>query len=212
VAIIPNGIDLPPPASIVSSSRQRFVLALGRIHPKKGLDRLLRAWAKVERHNPNWRLRIIGPGELGHDAELRSLASNLKLDHVSIEPPIFGGEKYVAFRQADIFVLPSLNENFGLTVAEALTAGTPVISTKGAPWSGLEIEHCGWWIDHGVDALASALERAMALPKNELCDMGARGRAWMARDFGWEAIARKTVALYAWAGRGAERPNFVYPD
>ena len=78
-------------------------------------------------------------------------------------------------------VLPTLNENFGLTVAEALAAGTPAISTKGASWSGLEREGCGWWIDHGVEPLAAALAHAMALPREALKAMGDKGREWMVR-------------------------------
>src|SRR5262249_10933006 len=147
----------------------------GRIHPKKGLDHLIRAWAKVETGYDHWRLRIVGPAELGHDAELRTLAENLKLSRVSIEPAIYGDRKYAAFREADIFVLPTLNENFAMTVAEALAAGTPVISTKGAPWAGLEVNRCGWWIDHGIEPLAAALNDAMTLPREELRAMGARG-------------------------------------
>ena len=209
VAIIPNGIDLPQlhsnPAS--TDAADRVVLSLGRIHPKKGLDRLVRAWAKVEAAHPGWRLRIVGPAELGHDAQLRALAATLKLSRVSIEPAIYGEEKYAAFREADLFVLPTLNENFAMTVAESLAAGTPVISTKGAPWAGLEVERCGWWIDHGIEPLAAALSGAMALPRAELRAMGARGQAWMARDFGWDAIASKMAAVYTWLAGKAAAPN-----
>ena len=122
VAIIPNGIDLPQPHESMTgrNSADRVVLSLGRIHPKKGLDRLVRAWAKVEAAHPDWRLRIVGPAELGHDVELRALAATLKLSRVSIEPAIYGEEKYTAFREADVFVLPTLNENFAMTVAESL--------------------------------------------------------------------------------------------
>lgn len=212
VAVVPNGIDLPPTTRATKTSAERVVLSLGRIHPKKGLDRLLHAWARVERRYPDWRLRIVGPGEHGHDIDLRALAVSLKLAHASIEPPVYNDDKYAAFRDADIFVLPSLNENFGLTVAESLAAGTPVIATKGGPWAGLEDKRCGWWIDHGIDPLASTLERAMALPREELFEMGARGRTWMACDFGWDVAARKMTAVYAWAARGAARPRFVYLD
>jgi glycosyltransferase involved in cell wall biosynthesis len=131
VAIIPNGIDLPEPHGnpTRAGSADRVVLSLGRLHPKKGLDRLVRAWAKVEAAHPGWRLRIVGPPEMDHDVELSALAATLKLNRVSIEPAIFGEEKYTAFREADFFVLPTLNENFAMTVAESLAAGTPVIST-----------------------------------------------------------------------------------
>jgi glycosyltransferase involved in cell wall biosynthesis len=211
VAIIPNGIDLPEPQGnrTRADSADRVVLSLGRIHPKKGLERLVRAWAKVEAAHPGWRLRIVGPPEVDHDAQLKALAATLKLSRVSIEPAIYGEEKYAAFREADFFVLPTLNENFAVTVAEALAAGTPVISTKGAPWAGLEAECCGWWIDHGIEPLAAALSGAMAMPREKLSAMGRRGRAWVARDFGWDAIASKMAAVYAWLAGKAARPEWV---
>ena len=115
----------------------------------------------------------------------------LGLTRVSVEGPIYGDAKTAAYREADLFVLPTLNENFGLTVAEALAAGTPAISTKGAPWSGLESEGCGWWIDHGVEPLAAALAHAMALPREALKAMGDKGREWMARDFSWDRVAQR---------------------
>jgi glycosyltransferase involved in cell wall biosynthesis len=211
VAIIPNGIDLPQSQGHASGAgaADRLVLSLGRIHPKKGLDRLVHAWGKVEAAHPGWRLRIVGPSEVDHEAQLRTLVATLKLGRVSIEPAIYGEEKCTAFREADFFVLPTLNENFAMTVAESLAAGTPVISTKGAPWAGLEVERCGWWIDHGIEPLAAALSDAMVLPRTELRAMGARGQAWVARDFGWDAIASKMAAVYAWLAGTADPPEWV---
>jgi glycosyltransferase involved in cell wall biosynthesis len=211
VAIVPNGVDLPDLADVSRPhSDDRQVLALGRIHPKKGLDRLVRAWAQVERDFPAWSLRIVGPAEVGHDNELRSIANNLDVKRVSIEGPVYSEAKLAAYRCADLFVLPTLNENFGMTVAESLAAGTPVISTKGAPWPGLGTERCGWWIDHGVEALASVLKAAMATPREDLEAMGARGRAWMARDFGWDRIARDMLDVYRWLRGGGEPPPMVH--
>ena len=136
VAIVPNGIDVPELGahSISATAAGRVVLSLGRIHPKKGLDRLVRAWAKVEAVHPDWRLRIVGPDELGHAGELAALAAELNARRVSVEKSLAGDAKIAAYQQADLFVLPTLNENFAITVAEALAAGTPVIATKGAPW------------------------------------------------------------------------------
>ena len=211
VAIIPNGIDLPELAWSQSAAPavERVVLSLGRIHPKKGLARLVRAWSKVEARYPAWRLRIAGPPERGHDNELRALAVSLGLTHVSVEGPIYGEAKTSAYRCADVFVLPTLNENFGLTVAEALAAGTPVISTKGAPWSGLEREGCGWWIEHGIEPLAAALAHAMALPSEALKVMGDKGREWMARDFSWDCVGRNMLDVYLWLARDAEPPPAI---
>jgi glycosyltransferase involved in cell wall biosynthesis len=210
VAVIPNGIDLPPlPPELDAAAAQRVVLSLGRMHPKKGLDRLLHAWAKVEPIHPCWHLRIAGPSEGGHAAALRALAEALGLARVAIDGPIWDDAKWQAYGAADVFVLPSLSENFGLTVAEALAAGTPAVSTKGAPWSGLEGKGCGWWIDHGVEPLAAALARAMALPRARLKAMGSRGRAWMARDFSWDRTARDMLDVYRWLTRRSEPPSTV---
>jgi glycosyltransferase involved in cell wall biosynthesis len=211
VAIIPNGIDLPELACSQSAppAIERVVLSLGRIHPKKGLARLVHAWSKVEARYPNWWLRIAGPPELGHDNELRALAVSLGLTRISVEGPIYGGAKTSAYRCADVFVLPTLNENFGLTVAEALGAGTPVISTNGAPWSGLEREGCGWWIEQGIEPLAAALADAMALPREALKAMGGKGREWMARDFSWDCVGRSMLDVYLWLASRAEPPAAI---
>src|SRR6202035_1321655 len=144
VTIIPNGIDLPEIRALPRpQGKERTVLSLGRVHPKKGLDRLIRAWASIETSHPEWRLRIIGPAEIGHDEELRALADSLTARRISVEPPVFGAAKLDAYRNADLFVLLTLNENFAMTVAEALAAEVPVISTKGAPWASLESERSG---------------------------------------------------------------------
>jgi glycosyltransferase involved in cell wall biosynthesis len=211
VAIVPNGIDLPKlgDAEQPQATADRCVLSLGRIHPKKGLDRLLQAWAKLESAYPNWQLRIVGPAELRHDDELRLVARRLGLENVSIEPGLYDEQKSAAFRSADLFVLPTLNENFAMTVAESLAEGTPVVCTKGAPWAGLERERCGWWIDHGVDPLAATLGNAMRLPRENLVAMGRRGRAWMVRDFGWDAIASKMTMVYTWLAGKSDAPECV---
>jgi glycosyltransferase involved in cell wall biosynthesis len=210
VAVIPNGIDL---AKLACEPRPKgcayTALSLGRVHPKKGLDRLIRAWAIVETSFPDWRLRIVGPAEGGHDQELRGLADSLGARNISIEGPVFGPYKLHLYRSADVFVLPTLNENFAMTVAEALAAEVPVISTKGAPWAGLDRERCGWWIDHGVEPMAAALRVAMSYPRSELQAMGARGRQWMARDFGWDRVAEEMLEVYRWLKDGGRPPATV---
>jgi glycosyltransferase involved in cell wall biosynthesis len=209
VAVIPNGVDLAEPTGAVRPSGLRTILSLGRIHPKKGLDQLVRAWARLEAGAPQWRLRIVGPAELGHDRELAGLAASLGLTRLSIEGPAYGPEKQAAYEQSDLFVLPTRGENFAMTVAEALAAGAPVISTKGAPWKGLQTNGCGWWTDHGAEALAAAMQAAMAKPADELSAMGARGRAWMARDFGWRRIAEDMLEVYRWTTLGGSPPPTV---
>ncbi len=209
IAILPNGIDIPELDRHSLTEVGRTIVSLGRIHPKKGLDRLVRAWAKVEPAHPKWRLRIVGHDELGHARELAALAAELKTQRVSIEGPVAGDAKAAAYREADLFVLPTLNENFAITVAEALSFGTPVIATKGAPWRGLECEGCGWWIDHGVEPLVATLAEAMDMERGVLRAKGAKGRAWMKRDFSWDRVAHDMLAVYGWLSSGSEMPGTV---
>jgi len=211
VAIIPNGIDVPEQPLMVTrrETSLRQVLHLGRIHPKKGIDQLLRAWALIDDTQANWELRIIGPSERGYAEKLQALAKQLDIKNVRFEGPIYGDEKMRAYADADLFILPTLHENFGMVIAEALAQGTPVISTKGAPWEGLVSERCGWWVEHGPDALAAAIKEAMALSSAERSRMGARGRDWMRRDFSWGAIAQKMGGVYQWCAGQSDQPECI---
>jgi glycosyltransferase involved in cell wall biosynthesis len=137
------------------------------------------------------------------------MVGTLGLRRVSFGGPIYGEEKFTAYREADVFVLPSLNENFGLTVAESLACGTPVIASRSAPWSGLEDEACGWWVEPDVGPLANALADAMSLPRIRLKALGANGRAWMVRDFSWDNVALEMSRLYDWLINGGEAPASV---
>lgn len=208
VAIVPNGIEVPP-EPVPAASGTPTVLSLGRIHPKKGLDRLIHAWAELEPAFGDWNLQIVGPDENGHAGELRRLAGALGLRRVTISDPVFGVDKSALYARAALFVLPTRGENFAMTVAESLAMGTPVISTKGAPWAGLVTEGCGWWVDHGSGPLAAAMRHAMALPPHARAQMGRRGRAWMEREFSWAERAGRMAAAYSWLLGEADRPAHV---
>lgn len=213
IAVIPNGIDLPPylPAT---EARRKEVLFLGRVHPKKGLDVLLRAWRRVESDAPGWTLRIVGPDNGGHLAQMVRLAGQLGLRSVEFAGELVGAEKTAAYARASIFVLPTRNENFAMTVAEALASGTPAIVSKGAPWSGLEATRSGWWIDFGEEPLAEMMSLAIKTPSEELRKMGERGKDWMRSDFSWDAIGRKMTRVYEWVLAGmpaGDMPSTVIP-
>lgn len=210
VAVIRNGIDVPEIGTDRDVAVDRTtVLSLGRIHRKKGLAALIEAWSAVEPVRPRWRLRIVGPDENGHAAELRQLAARSGLRRVSVEEALYADGKTEAFREAGLFVLPSRNENFGLTAAEALAAGVPVIATRGTPWAGLEAERAGWWVEGSSRALAGAILDATARPSAELAAMGRRGRAWMARDFGWDRVASEMIEVYRWLLSDGRPPAMV---
>lgn len=214
VAIIPNGIDLPTLTSmpVFSEDGYRTLLFLSRIHPKKGIDRLLKSWSVLQDKYPNWKLVIAGRGESTHVTEVMKMSEHLNLKRVSFPGPLYGKEKAHAYMQADLFVLPTHSENFGMVVAEALAHGCPAVVSRGAPWSGLESENCGWWVDNSVPILVTTLDAAMRLPPDQLFAMGNRGRAWMERDFGWAAIAKKMNTAYCWLLTGGECPAWVRMD
>ncbi len=187
-----------------------YVVSLGRIHPKKALDRLILAWRGIEPAFPDWQLKIVGPDEGGYSAVLLRLIRELGLKNVSISGPVFGDAKIELMRGAELFALSTLNENFAMTVAESLAVETPVVSTRGAPWAGLVDHKCGWWIDHGAAPMAAALREAMSLSPEARRAMGANGRAWMERDFGWRGIAEQMADVYRWVSVGGERPECVF--
>jgi glycosyltransferase involved in cell wall biosynthesis len=214
IAIIPNGIDVPTVVSKeLPTGGRRTVLYLGRLHPKKGLDWLLDAWDLIEVHHPDWHLDIVGPidSDYAQMLKLRSEA-NGPASRVRFLGPLYGEQKQNVYRGADLFVLPTLNENFANTVAEALAQGTPVISTKGAPWGNLVSHGCGWWIDLGPEPLAATMDKAMNLPREHLRAMGESGRAWMRRDFDWSAVAQSMRSVYDWLSGQRERPPCVVTD
>jgi len=216
VAIIPNGVDMPPPPSahpvlgFNDKREQRILLYIGRIHPKKGLDLLLAAWADLATDFPDWRLRIVGPGEAVHIREIVRIAT--ALPRVSVEAPVFGEEKWHTFSNADLFVLPSYNENFGLTVAESLACSRPVIATKGTPWRGLETHRCGWWVESTRSSIEAALRNAMRTPSCVLDEMGARGAAWVKQAFSWGMIGVEMGQVYKWLCLGGPKPDCVVSD
>jgi len=211
IAIIPNGIDVPEWTNNVETTRD-IILSLGRIHPKKGLDRLIQAWARIAARHPSFRLVIAGPDEGGHLGELRALAASLKVPRLEFVPAVFGEDKWRLYRSSALFVLPTLDENFAVTVAESLASQTPVISTKGAPWADLETHNCGWWIDHGPEPLADALDLALSLPRETRAAMGEAGRKWMIDAFGWRNIGESMLNAYGWLAGSGEQPNCVYLD
>ncbi len=215
VSIVPNGVTVPPAShtpKISGAAYRPAVLSLGRIHPKKGLEQLVGAWALLEKKFPEWDLKIVGPGEASYIRKLKELAVTLNTNNVQFCDAVAGAEKIQLLQEAEVFALSTLSENFALTVAESLACSTPVISTKGAPWAGLEINRCGWWIDQGVPPMTAALEEAMSLSQKQRQAMGSRGRAWMEFDFGWEMISQQMAEVYRWIVRGEEPPASVQFD
>ncbi len=213
IATIANGVAIPAAMSRDrSDTGPATLLFLSRLHPKKNLLGLLDAWAVIaaDPRFGRWTLRIAGPDENGHAAVVVARVAALGLDsRVILDGPVAEAHKAQAFAGADLFVLPSFSENFGIVVTEALAHGVPAIATTGAPWAALSERGCGWSVAPEPGALAAALTEAMLLPASERAAMGARGRAWVAAAFGWDGIAARTLVVYEWVLHGGRRPDCV---
>jgi glycosyltransferase involved in cell wall biosynthesis len=199
VCLIPNGVDVPDLPERVGAMSPRAgpktALFLGRIYPVKGLPMLVQAWARARCEG--WVLHIAGPDEAGHRREVERAVADAGLGGVvSFLGELDPEGKRNALLNADVFVLPTYSENFGMAIGEALAHGLPVVTTTGAPWPALETHRCGWWVKPTVEGIAEGLRAATATPAEELAAMGARGRDFVMATFGWDQIARRFVAMY----------------
>ncbi|MDX1530459.1 MAG: glycosyltransferase [Rhodothermales bacterium] len=209
IAVVPNGVDLPEaiPERGRRDGAPRRALFLSRIHPVKGVLNLVRAWAQVQ--PKGWELVIAGPDAEGHRADVEGEIRHLGAPGISFTGPVQDAEKWELYGSADLFVLPTFSENFGIVVAEALGAGLPAITTTAAPWEELEAHRCGWWVEVGAEPLAEALAAATTRSDEALAEMGARGRALIRERYAWQRVAADMGAAYAWLlGEGA-RPDCV---
>lgn len=195
-AVIPNGVEVPSEAPRPAPSETLRVLYLGRLHPIKGLENLIAAAGVLLRGGERrFTITLAGGGDPGFTGALRAAVAEQGLgEHVTFLGEVPPSEKGRLFAAADLFVMPSFTENFGLAIAEALAHGVPVIAGQGTPWSGLTDHDAGLWVPNDPESLAAAIAAMRGRP---LVEMGARGRAWMERDFGWGRVAADMLALYA---------------
>ena len=195
INVIANGVERPCDFVRAPNVSIHTALFMSRIHPKKGVLELIRAWHKIDHRN--WMLRIVGPDDGGHLSEVRSLIEKLNLgESVRLVGAKYGKQRISEFCKADLFVLPTFSENFGVVIAEALSYGLPVLTTKGAPWSMLIDYRCGWWIDTGENALVDTLPLALSLSPLERTEMGVRA-CKLASQFNWDSVSELTAKLYA---------------
>jgi glycosyltransferase involved in cell wall biosynthesis len=192
ITIIPNGIDLSEITQEKASYGSKKMVFLSRIHPKKGIEILVEAWRNCD--TTGWTLEIAGNGDDNYIQSLTQMAQDLK--NVNFVGAKYGQEKWNFLRSADVMVLPTYSENFGIVVAEALAVGLPVITTAGTPWQDLEKYNCGWWIDLSTLNLKSTLVKVFNTPIVTLESMGNNGKNLVKEKYDIKAIGKKMVELY----------------
>lgn len=211
-AVIPNGIEIDGyPCRKSAENVRKQILFLSRIHEKKGIELLIDAFARLREYFSDWTLKIVGNGEEAYIEGLKKIVASKQLQGIiQILPPVFGDAKVQLYQNSSLFCLPSYSENFGMAIAEAMSCGTPVITTTNCPWNILNDTKTGWCIDLNVDNLERALREALSMNPTELYDMGQKASKLIYENFDYRNVTRKTLKLYEWLLNGGEKPEFVY--
>ena len=197
IEVIANGIDIDSITMKSCWERNKNILFLSRIHVKKGIEFLLEAISSIKRQLIGYTINIAGEGDEDYILSLKKKADELGIsDIVCFCGGVYGDKKWQLFREADVFVLPTYSENFGIVVAEALASGTPVITTKGTPWEELNTQNCGWWTEIGSEPTQNALTDFLSLSSDELKEMGLNGRRLVEEKYSTKKIALEMFNLY----------------
>jgi glycosyltransferase involved in cell wall biosynthesis len=205
IAVIPNGLDAerlarpadpgaPIDTTLVKALSKNCprALFLSRIHPKKGLQLLLPAWAKLGARAADWQLVIAGPDEAGYLSEIRALARSLGLgDRVIFTGLVTGEVKTRLLYSADLFILPSYSEGFPMSVLEAWACGLSVLATRECNVGDISAAQAGWECDATLDSLGQGLRAALGASEAERRERGANGRRLLDVRYSWPSIARE---------------------
>ena len=220
ICVIPNGVDLPlsrepgtPSWKAKLPADSRVLFYIGRLHPKKGLEILLRAWSATaaQARASGWHLVIAGWDQRGHEQELRALAAAEGLgDSVHFIGPQFGDAKSASFQAADAFVLPSLSEGLPMTVLEAWSYGLPVLMTPQCNLqSGFEAG-AALPMEPNADSVAGQLSVLFEMRDADRRAIGARGLELVKQRHQWPSIAAQMIAVYEWTLGLGPRPNSLF--
>jgi glycosyltransferase involved in cell wall biosynthesis len=206
IVMRPNGVSVPSawPASGLFRERlgipaqASLVLFLGRFSAKKSPDLLLEAFARLAPvlNGKEVHLLFAGPDEGSMQAQLKRSSAQLGVSQrVHFSGPLFGEEKWAAYRDANVFVLPSQNENFGNTAAEAVAAGIPVVVTRQCGIAPLLEGRAGLVVQHDAAEISAAISRLLLDPvlASQLRD----GSVAVTREMGWELPVRQMETLYS---------------
>lgn len=198
VVEIPNFIS---PAQRQKQAVQKVFLYLGRIHRIKALHKMIRGFALSRKFmDSEFKLWIAGKHEERHTGyynEIKQLIVSLGLeDKVEMKGHITGEEKEKLYARSYAFILPSETENFGNVVLEALNQGTPVVASKGTPWSMLELHNCGYHISNDPNDIALAVDKMIGLPEEDYHKMRADAVLLVDKKFNVTTQIDKWIKIY----------------
>jgi glycosyltransferase involved in cell wall biosynthesis len=193
VAVTPNGVGIPSSVQRVPSNGTLRLLYYGRLDPIKGIENLLAACSRLN-GGLEWSLTIAGIGEPAYASHLVREIQRLSLaDQVRMIGEVKTESQGEVFSHADVLILPSHQESFGMVAAEAMANAIPVIVSDRTPWARVEDIGCGLSVSNDEGTLASAIDAISRMP---LKDMGLRGRQWMESEYSWDHTSRQMIELY----------------
>jgi poly(glycerol-phosphate) alpha-glucosyltransferase len=216
ICVIPNGVDLPDlreSNAKTQSDNRKTLLYLGRLHPKKNISNLIRAWNETfnSQHGSGerWVLAIAGWDQGGYESELKRTATGASVVFLGSR---FGAEKSECYRTCDAFILPSLSEGLPMTVLEAWAYAKPVLMTPECNLPEGFSADAALRIGPSAEEIAAGLKQLVEMSDDDRAAMGARGRTLVATRFSWPRIGEQMRAVYEWILGSGPPPETIRLD
>ncbi len=187
VKIIPNGIWIPDEYLLEKEiiTKKKRIITVGRLHDKKNLENLIKIWNKISSDFNDWELKIIGSGEKKYTDFLKNLS---KSKNLFFEEEKFGSDLFYEYKSAALFICISKDENFGMTIAEALRSGTPVIVSDNLPWNFVNELEIGWSVDLKNNNLEELFRILLKKDVSFFMRIGKKSKKYVKENFNWEKI------------------------
>ncbi|WIE03922.1 glycosyltransferase [Vibrio fluvialis] len=203
VMLIPNGVEFPEQLLTQDKAKEKLnldidsvcFLFLSRVHPKKGIDYLLRALMYL---NKPVTVLIVGPvTDVRYDQSCKKLSKNLPSNiKVKFVSEVSSEKKWDYYSACDLFILPSQTENFGIVIAEALISGKPVLTTNNTPWDCINSINAGYCVPLNDANIIASINDFLLHDKLTQREMGSNGATFVKSNFAWESIAAQMLNEY----------------
>ena len=229
IAVIPNAVVFPDYLkgfvrsvdSFKFRNGKRYIGFLGRLHPIKKVENIIYALDCMREYENGDSLldmvclQIMGKFDDSYELWLKDEVRRLGLQgHVEFLGLVSGKDKYDRLANLSALMVPSLQENFGMIVPEALVCGTPVYASFGTPWEELKTEMCGWWNDNSPETIALIIKEILNTTEEQLFEMGNNGRKLIEQKYEQHKVATMMKQLYEWMVDEKmvmnKKPDFVY--
>lgn len=214
IAVIPNPVVFPKGVKAVINKPEgrKQIGFLGRLHSIKKVENLIYALTLLSQEEQNGlSLQIMGKYDDCYEKFLKTEVKRLRLDDcVEFVGFVSGEDKYDRLSRLWALMVPSIQENFGMIVPEALICGTPVYASLGTPWGELNEYQCGWWKDNEPQTIAKVMLEILSMSEADAVAMGARGRKLMEEEYEQHKVAGMMNDLYKWVVGECAKPDFVY--